>query len=229
MLNPSIEQVRDAVLYLIAFVLSVSVHEFGHAWAANRLGDPTPRNQGRLTLSPLHHIDLLGTIILPLLGRLSTPPLPLIAWGRPVRYDPLNLSRRFSMKTGQMLVAVAGPAMNIIMALAASGVAIAAAWLGAPKQLVLSIFQYLILLNIMLLCFNLLPIPPLDGGSVLAWLLPRSMQHIVDFLRRWGIYILIVLMLINSQVPILAWMLYPMEVLARLWARGLWLALPSNL
>ena len=229
MLNPSLDQVREAILYLIAFVLSVSVHEFGHAWAANRLGDATPRNQGRLTLSPLHHIDLLGTIILPRLGRLATPPLPLIAWGRPVRYDPLSLSRRFSLKTGQMLVAVAGPLMNIVMALAVSVVAIAAAWLGAPKELVLSLWNYLIVLNIMLLCFNLLPIPPLDGGMVLAWLLPRSMQHVVDSLRRWGIYILILLMLINSQLPVLRWMLYPMEVLAGLWARGLAMALPSHL
>jgi len=192
-LNIGIDKVQKAILYLIAFILCIAAHEFGHAWVANRLGDPTPRMQGRLTLSPIHHIDLVGTIIMPIIMAFAT--VPLLAWGRPVQINPAALSRRFSMRTGQMLVAVAGPAMNLIMAIVVTIVIIIAAHLGATPKLLSGLFHYLVYLNISLMIFNLLPIPPLDGGSVLAWMLPRSQQHVVDFLARYGFIILLVLFL----------------------------------
>jgi Zn-dependent protease len=111
------EQIRNAVLYLIAFIVSVSVHEFGHAWMATRLGDTLPRAQGRVTLSPLAHIDLIGTILLPLFAALSPMGIPMLAWGKPVQTNPGSYStRRFSRRTGHMLVALAGPFMNLVLA-----------------------------------------------------------------------------------------------------------------
>lgn len=218
------DQVQRAILYLIAFILSVAVHEFGHAWMANRLGDPTPRLQGRLTLSPLRHADPIGTIVMPLIMVFTAAPL--FAWGRPVQYNPAALTRRLSMRTGQMLVAIAGPAMNLLTALAISLVIVAAGWLGAPGRLIEALFRYLVQLNIALMIFNLLPIPPLDGGSVLAWALPRSLQHVVDFLARYGTMILIFLVLSPALgLPIINVIAYPIELITRFFAMGIRLGL----
>jgi Zn-dependent protease len=223
-LNIGMDQLQRAILYLIAFILSVAVHEFGHAWMANRLGDPTPRLQGRLTLSPLHHADPIGTIVMPLIMVFTSAPL--FAWGRPVQYNPAALSRRFSMRTGQMLVAVAGPAMNLLMAMAISLVIIAAGWLGASARLLEALFRYLVQLNVALMIFNLLPIPPLDGGSVLAWALPRSLQHVVEFLARYGTMILILLVLSPALgLPIINVIAYPIEFITRFFAAGIRLGL----
>src|SRR5678815_2006434 len=115
----SADQVRAALFYVLAFVVSVSVHEFGHAFVADRLGDRIPRLQGRLTLSPLAHIDPVGTLAVPLLGALVAG-LPLFAWGKPVQTNPANYTRRLSPRTGSMLVAAAGPFMNLVLAVVAS-------------------------------------------------------------------------------------------------------------
>ena len=221
-MNLGPDQVKHAILYLIAFILSITVHEFGHALVATRLGDPTPRLQGRLTLSPIHHIDPIGTILLPLIMGLtasSSMVIPLIAWGKPVQTNPSAYTRRFSMSTGRMLVALAGPAMNLVMALVVSIVLIIAAKLGAPSLLITTGFHYLIQLNISLMVFNLIPIPPLDGGSVLAWVLPRSMQYIVDFLARWGTYILLFMVISPSLgFPLMRLVGYPIALITSYWA-----------
>jgi Zn-dependent protease len=222
-LNISPDQIQRAILYLIAFILSIAVHEFGHAWVATRLGDPTPRLQGRLTLAPQHHIDPIGTLLMPLLMAFTSAPL--LAWGRPVQINPVAFTRRFSMSTGRMLVAVAGPAMNLVMALAVSLVIVVAARLHAPDRLLGALFEYLVTLNISLMIFNLIPIPPLDGGSVLAWLLPRSMHNVVDFLARYGSIILLLLVLSPSLgLPIMNVIGYPIRVITTYWLVGLSMA-----
>ena len=211
-MNIGIDQVQRAILFLIAFILSIAVHEFGHAWVATRLGDPTPRLQGRLTLAPQHHIDPIGTILMPLV--MAFTGAALLAWGRPVQINPVAFSRRFSMSTGRMLVAVAGPAMNLLMALVVSVLIVIAARLGAPDRLLSAVFYYLVQLNISLMIFNLLPIPPLDGGSVLAWLLPRSMQGTVDFLARYGGIILLLLIITPSLGRVFGSVIgYPINVI----------------
>jgi Zn-dependent protease len=216
------DQIQHAILYLIAFILSITVHEFGHAWLANRLGDSTPKVQGRLTLSPLHHIDPIGTILMPLImgfSAASSMAIPLLAWGRPVETNPSAYSRRFSLSTGRMMVSLAGPMMNLMLAIIVSIALIIASHLGAPNRLLGAGFHYLIQLNLSLMIFNLLPIPPLDGGSVLAWALPRSMQHIVDFLARWGGFILLFLVISPSLgLPLLSVVGYPIAVLSSIWA-----------
>ena len=225
-MNIGADQLQSAISYLIAFILSIAVHEFGHAWVANRLGDPTPRLQGRLTLAPQHHIDPIGTILMPLIMAFTSAPL--LAWGRPVQINPAAFTRRFSMSTGRMLVAIAGPLMNLVMALLVSVIIIVAARLGAPDHLLYAAFHYLVQLNLSLMIFNLLPIPPLDGGSVLAWLLPRSMHNLVDFLARYGGIMLMLLVLSPSLgLPGMNVIAYPIRVITAYWLLGLNLAVGS--
>jgi Zn-dependent protease len=220
------DQLQRAILYLIAFILSIAVHEFGHAWMANRLGDPTPRLQGRLTLAPHHHIDPIGTILMPIIMALSS--VPLLAWGRPVQTNPAAYTRRYSMSTGRMMVAVAGPAMNLIMAFVVSIVIVVAAKLHAPDRLLNTIFHYLVRLNISLMIFNLIPIPPLDGGAVLAWLLPRSMHNVVDFLARYGGFILLLMVVSPSMgLPLMRVIGYPIEIITSYWRDGLLMVIGS--
>jgi Zn-dependent protease len=207
------EQVREGLLFLIALILSITVHEFGHALVATRLGDQLPRAQGRLTLSPLKHIDPIGTILFPLI--MVYTGVPLLGWGRPVETNPLNYTRTLSRSTGQMLVAIAGPLMNLLMAILVTVIAVIAVKAGvlAPERLG-TVFRHLIYLNLTLMFFNLLPIPPLDGGAVLAWVLPRSQQNLVDFLTRWGFLILIGVVLIPG---VLGTLMTPVNWLAEHW------------
>lgn len=215
-MNITIDEVREGLLFLIALVLSISVHEFGHAWVATKLGDPLPRAQGRLTLSPLKHADPIGTLLVPIL--MMTSSIPLLGWGRPVQTNPLNYTRRFSRATGQMLVAITGPAMNLLLALVVSVILVLGARLGLmSRDMAITLFRHLVMLNLSLMFFNLLPIPPLDGGAVLGWILPRSLQHIVDFLGRWGFLLLLGLMLTG----LLGWLMYPCQVLTRYWGMAL--------
>jgi Zn-dependent protease len=221
-LNIGVDQIQQAILYLIAFILCVSVHEFGHAWVANRMGDPTPRSQGRLTLSPLSHIDPIGTLLIPFISAISPATLPFMAWGKPVQTNPMAYSRRFSVSTGHMLVSLAGPAMNVVMALLVSLVIVVGAHLGLSPRIQSALFHYMVALNLVLMCFNLLPIPPLDGGAVLAWVLPRSMHGIVDFLQRYGGLILLLLVLSPmAGLPLMRIVMVPIALAVGLWQRGL--------
>jgi Zn-dependent protease len=190
------EQLRKALLSLVAFVMSVSVHEFGHAWMADRLGDRLPRTQGRLTLSPLAHYDLIGTILVPLLAAFMPGNFPMVAWGKPVQTNPANYTRRVGPRRGHMLVAVMGPLMNLVLAalLSVVFVAIAKGWGMSPEHAALFI-DNLVALNIVLLFFNLIPLPPLDGGSVLEGLLPESLQVIPRTLQRYGMILFFILLL----------------------------------
>jgi len=204
--------VQGAIMFLIALVLSIAAHEFGHAWMASRLGDPLPASQGRLTLNPVRHIELVGTIIFPLIAFSSG--IPLLGWGRPVQTNPAAYTRRFSRSTGRMLVAVAGPAMNLFLMVLASVVLVVLAKAGVVgDKLVTVVGDNFVRLNFVLFVFNLLPMPPLDGGSVLAWFLPPSMQGLIDFLQRWGILILLGMMM----TPLFSWWMRPALHLYDIW------------
>ncbi len=227
-MNIGADDLKHAILYLIAFILCITVHEFGHAWVATRLGDPTPRSQGRVTLAPQHHIDPIGTILMPIIMALSASSgvLPLLAWGRPVQTNPMSYTRRLSMATGRMLVSLSGPFMNLMMATVVSIVIVIAARLNASAELLNGAFNYLVRLNLSLMVFNLLPIPPLDGGAVLAWVLPRSMHNVVDFLARYGSFILLFLVISPSLgLPLMRVVGYPISVLTRYWLLGLNMAI----
>jgi len=214
----SADQVRAALFYVIAFVVSVSVHEFGHAFVADRLGDRIPRLQGRLTLSPIAHIDPVGTLVVPLLGALMAG-LPLFAWGKPVQTNPANYTRRFSVRTGSMLVAAAGPFMNLVLAVIGSIAIVMLTRAGVlSPALQRALIGYVVVLNFVLLFFNLIPLGPLDGAAVLAGLLPPSMQRITELNRKYGMLILLVLFLSPSMgLPGLGVIMTPVYRLVGVW------------
>jgi len=213
------DHVRVALLSLIAFVVSISVHEFGHALVADRLGDRIPRLQGRLTLSPAAHIDPIGTILVPLLGSFLPSSFPLLAWGKPVQTNPNNYTRRFSMRTGHMIVAAAGPLMNLLLAVLASVIFLIVGKLGwLSPEFAAALVNYVLALNISLMFFNLLPVPPLDGGTVLAGLLPESLQFILQPLERYGMLLLFVMMYFG----IIRLLMRPAGYLTKMWAGALY-------
>src|SRR6478672_11947314 len=123
------EKLRFGLIYIVALVLSICVHEFGHAFVADKLGDPLPRSQGRVTLNPLAHIDPIGTLLLPLVALFSGPAIGsrILGWGKPVQISlsARSMTRKLSIRTSHALIAVAGPMMNILFGLVLSGVFIA--------------------------------------------------------------------------------------------------------
>ena len=208
------DQVRGALLSLVAFLVSVSVHEFGHAFMADRLGDGLPRAQGRVTLSPLAHYDLIGTIVLPLLAAF-TPGLPMLAWGRPVQTNPQNYTKRLPRRVGHMLVAVMGPLMNLLLALLVTVVILGLAKAGAIRlPLATALVRYVLVLNVVLMFFNLIPLPPLDGANVIAGFLPDRLQIVPQTLRRYGT----ILFLILYVSGVLSFVMKPAFHVAALWA-----------
>jgi Zn-dependent protease len=187
----------DVVQVLIGFavlLVSLSVHEAAHAWTADRRGDPTARLLGRVSLNPAVHVDPIGTVLFPLIAMLSG--LPLIGWAKPV---PVNLRRLEHPRRDYMLVAAAGPLSNLALALLVSMAAsvmaldlrLGLAGAGGVTETVLARAVYL---NVLLALFNMIPVPPLDGGNVLGGLLPEHMADQFDRLRPWGFLILYGLM-----------------------------------
>jgi Zn-dependent protease len=167
---------------------SLTVHEAAHAWSADRLGDPTARMLGRLSLNPIVHMDLIGTVILPLIAVFSN--FPIIGWAKPV---PVNTSRLRNPRRDFMLVAAAGPASNLLLALAGA-LAVRAALGGGGLTSGHPLVQ-IVLINVLLAVFNLVPVPPLDGGNVLAGLLPPSAATVFARVRPYGFIVLYGLML----------------------------------
>jgi Zn-dependent protease len=184
---PSLQEILPPLAVLI---LSLSFHEFAHAWTANRLGDPTARQLGRLTLNPLAHIDWIGTVLFPVIAFVSG--VPLIGWAKPVPVDMRNLQHP---RRDFAIVAVAGPISNLILAVAAimlfKTLAVTSGYVNVAGQLLLTA----ILLNVLLAIFNMIPVPPLDGGNVLMGIVPLRVAHAINWLRPYGIVIIYGLML----------------------------------
>ena len=180
-----------AIFVIIILVFSAVIHEFSHGWMANHLGDPTARHMGRLTLNPIPHIDLMGSIIFPMmtvfLGSMLFGSPIIFAWAKPVPYNPYNLRDK---KNGEMLVALAGPISNIVIALI-FGIIIRIMMIQGIDSSIIMLFGLIVFINIILAVFNLLPIPPLDGSKVLFHFLPYSMHNIREILERHGMLILL--------------------------------------
>lgn len=186
----------DGVLLWIGLVILLTFHEFGHAWTAMKCGDDTAKDHGRVSLNPLVHMDLVGTVILPMamiflsmtgsgLGRF------LIGWARPVPVNPYNLR---NPKLDDILVTLAGPAMNILLAIVLTG--LARIGLAAGSEQMLEFCLHMAFISLLLCFFNLLPIPPLDGSQVMRVVTGMSWETFIR-IARWGFVILIVVL----QIP----------------------------
>ncbi len=168
------------IAMIIALIMSVVLHEMAHGYAANWLGDPTARLQGRLSANPLVHIDPLMSVIVPALLIISNAGFVFGA-AKPVPYNPYNFTNQ---KWGEAIVAAAGPAANIFIALVFTGLVHAAGTLGLPATFV-DLALGIIFLNIFLALFNLVPIPPLDGSKILPRLLPYALALKYENFRFW--------------------------------------------
>ena len=188
----------DTALTLVILILSVIAHEVAHGYAANSLGDPTARLAGRLTLNPLPHIDLMGSIVIPLLLVFTGSPI-LFGWAKPVPYNPYNLKNQ---RWGETLVALAGSATNILLAVI-FGLIVRFGTATLPAA-ALSLAATIAFINLFLGFFNLIPFPPLDGftalRSALPWSASSGMAHFEQRIRRAGILSLVLFLLVFSLI-----------------------------
>jgi Zn-dependent protease len=174
--------VTNLIISLLVLIFSLSVHEAAHAWSASQLGDDTAKRLGRVTLNPIAHTDPIGTLLLPLIAKLSGAPL--IGWAKPT---PVNTRNLRHPRRDHILVTAAGPASNMLIAFAAAA-AMRVGFAGG-EWLELLLFEALTL-NVLLAVFNMLPIPPLDGGQILMALLPPHVAMKLGFLYEYGFLIL---------------------------------------
>jgi len=176
------------IAWILAFVIAITIHEAAHAFAADRLGDPTPRLMGRLTLNPIAHYDPVGTtllLFLILMNSLGFNVIP-FGWAKPVIFDPYNLEKP---RRDSAIISLAGPAANLLVCLLFSLLLHL-----SPSQFLTNLLLPAIILNTSLAFFNLLPIHPLDGGKILVGILPEENAREVDFfLQRYGLIILLFL------------------------------------
>lgn len=175
------------VFWLLAFVVAITVHEASHAWMANRLGDPTAKLMGRLSLNPLKHYDPIGTTLLlalVVMRALGAPVLP-FGWAKPVGFDPYNLK---NPRKDSALISLAGPGANLILAIILSLLA----HLASSLTLLATLLFPIIVLNISLAIFNLMPLYPLDGEKIITGILPQKDAFDFErFMRRYGTLILL--------------------------------------
>jgi Zn-dependent protease len=185
----------------LPLVFAIVFHEVAHGWVANKLGDPTARNMGRLTLNPLRHIDPFGTVIMPLLLLLLTNGRMVFGYAKPVPINPNNFK---DPKKGMALTSIAGPGVNMVMAIsfafvlrvlmpALEGILPKSAWdwFAVPVGLML---EYGVVMNVVLAVLNMIPVPPLDGSRIVYWLLPDRQAAAYYRLERFGMLILLVLL-----------------------------------
>jgi Zn-dependent protease len=196
------ERIRMIVQGMIALLLSIAVHEFGHAYVADRLGDRLPRRQGRVTLNPVAHADPIGTLLLPLLMMISNSPIG-FGWGKPVEHTTHDRHKR-------VYISFAGPAMNVILAVVLAIIhnALIATNVIEARDHISMALASAVVLNFILFFFNLLPASPLDGGSVVRGLIPRSWLDSWDKYAVYAPFVVMAFILIGPLKKIFTWPAY---------------------
>jgi Zn-dependent protease len=189
----------ERLMILIPLLLSLTVHEWAHAWSAHRLGDDTAKMQGRLTLNPIAHIDPIGTLILPLMG------VP-FGWAKPVPVNPTRFRRGIKMSTGMIVTAAAGPLANVVLAVL-SAVALGLVARFAPLSAsvsgglgVANLLTTLLVINVTLAIFNMIPIPPLDGSRVVDGLVPYGWRPQWESIVRLSPLLLVVVIVAGQRL-----------------------------
>jgi len=181
--------ILSTVFFVGVIIFSAIIHEYAHGWMANQLGDPTARLAGRLTLNPIAHLDLFGSVILPLL---LIPTGMIFAYAKPVPYNAYNLS---DQKWGAVKVAIAGPISNLILAFV-FGVVLQLMPASSPMIPFLFIIVFA---NVLLAVFNMVPIPPLDGSKLLLAVLPDSAYQVLMMLERYGFVLLLLFIFVGFE------------------------------
>ncbi len=212
------ELISRLVIFLVVLLLSISIHEAGHAWMSHKFGDDTALLDGRVTLNPVSHIDPIGTLLLPILGFLSVSMggFSLLGWGKPCPVNPRNWT---NYKKANFWVSIAGVLGNLILVILAFGLIKLATVFNVMQlnDLVSShpigiFLSSLLFMNMSLIVFNLLPFPPLDGSKILANFLPPSFQPVFDMLDQYGVIFLWILVItgITSYIftPVMKFVIY---------------------
>ena len=191
----------DIIFQIAILVMSVVIHEVSHGYAASILGDQTARYAGRLTLNPIKHLDPLGSVIIPIITSFMGFTF---GWAKPVPVNPYNLRNK---RWGEFIVSAVGPGSNFAVAVIFSLLIRVAVLNNLPPSFV-SISAIIVLINLVLAVFNLMPIPPLDGSKVLFSLLPLHMQHIREFLERYSLVLVFVFIFFVWQAlfPVIGWL-----------------------
>jgi len=182
----------ESIIFIVILIMSVVIHELAHGYTADAMGDPTPSLAGRLTLNPLAHLDWLGSVILPALLIFSGAPF-VVGWAKPVPFNPHYLKNK---KWGGALVAVAGPLSNILLA----GIFAVLIHTGMFSPFLVSFFTGIVVVNIALAIFNLVPIPPLDGHHILFAALGNRFQELQSFLSRYSFIVLIIFIIYGWEL-----------------------------
>ena len=206
----NIDLVGAAVGFAV-LLTSLTIHEAAHAWTADRLGDPTARRLGRVSLNPLVHIDWIGTVLLPMLAIFSGLHF-IIGWAKPV---PVNTRNLRHPRRDFMIVAAAGPISNMLQACVAAAAlrAVLAAGAGYDTSAAITVLLKAVEINLVLAFFNLIPVPPLDGGNVLLGLLPPRVAYSFGRVREFGFIVLYALMFTGF---VSAWIIPPTNFFVRI-------------
>lgn len=192
--------VYEIAVWLVPLVIAIVFHEVAHGLVARRLGDPTAEARGRLSLNPIRHIDPFGTVLLPMILAISHAPM--FGWAKPV---PVDYRRLRNPRRDMVLVALAGPGMNLLLALVGSAILAGAVAMSGGTQdgaaaIVAANALNFVLINIFLAVFNLLPVPPFDGGHVVEGLLPPSLALKFRRIGRYSLFVFVALLLVLPAI-----------------------------